>query len=97
MNETLIQWGIGIAVTTVVAAFFRFCPKQKLMNASGPWAHNIGKILSGVGNLRIGKKAMNKVEEGPICTIVAVGMHILNEFGRGLVSDNNTDENKEGP
>lgn len=92
MNETLMQWGIGIAVAGAVAAFFRFFPKQKLMDASGPWAYSLGKLLSGIGNLRISKKAMNKVEEGVICTLLGVGMHILNEFGRGLVSDNHEDK-----
>lgn len=97
MNETLIQWGIGIAVTTAVAAFFRFCPKQKLMDWIGPVMFGLGKTLSILGNARIGKKAMNKVEEGPLSTLIGVAMHGLVEFGRGLVSDNSTDENKEGP
>jgi hypothetical protein len=83
------MWGIGLAVTAAVAAFVRFCPKKKLMDAVGPWAYKLGKLCSGIGNIRIGKKAMDKIEEGIICTLLGVGMHILNEFGRGLVSDNN--------
>lgn len=88
MNETLMVWGIGLAVTSAVAAFIRFCPKQKMMDAVGPFMFGLGKTVSFFGNTRIGKKAMNKVEEGILSTLIAVGMHGLVELGRGLVSDN---------
>jgi hypothetical protein len=108
MTETLTLWLIGGGVSAAIAAFIRFCPKQKMMDlipeeklkkSFGALMYGLGKTVSFFGNSKIGKKAMDKVEEGVIHTLIAVvmswtcklynvGMHGLVEFGRGLVSDN---------
>lgn len=90
--ESLIQWGIGLAVTGAVAAFIRYTPKQKMMDTVGPFMFGVGSIISHFGNSKIGKKAMNRVEEGILHTLIAVAMHGLVELGKGLVADNYTNE-----
>lgn len=92
MNETIMQWGIGLVVTSLVAAFIRFTPKQKMMDAVGPFMFGIGSLVSKFGNSKIGKKAMVKVEEGILHTLIAVAMHGLVELGKGLIADNNEQE-----
>lgn len=108
MTETLMQWGIGLGISAAIAAFIRFYPKQKLMDlipeeklkkSFGIIMYGLGKTVSIFGNSKLGKKAMDKVEEGILHTIIAVfmswlgklyniAMNGLVEFGRGLVSDN---------
>ena len=86
-QNTLIVWGISVGIGIVVSAFIRFVPKQKLMNKTGPMAYTAGKVVSAFGNSKIGKSAMDKVEEGILATIIAVVMNMLVEFGRGLNED----------
>ena len=91
MQETLAIWGIGLAVTVGVATFARFCPKQKLMDKAGPMMFKTGKALSLIGNTKLGKKAMDKLEEGVLVTIISIFVHGLTELSKGFLADNEKD------
>lgn len=54
---------------------------------TGPVAFKAGQAVSAVGNSKIGKKAMDALEEGIIATLIGVIMNFLIEFGRGLNAD----------
>lgn len=94
MDSNLTVWGIGVAVTIAVSAFIRFFPKQKLMGIVGPAMFKAGKFISILGNTKMGKKAMDKVEEGILASLISIAMCGLVEFGKGLVADNDLKEGK---
>ena len=86
--DAIQQWGIGIAVTVAIAAFVRFVPKQKMMSVVGSFMFNLGKTISKFGNSKIGKKSMDKIEEGVFNTLIAVILHGFTKLGDGLKADN---------
>jgi hypothetical protein len=86
--ETIYQWLIGTGVFVAISAFIRFVPKHKLMTVAGRFMFGVGKAVSNFGNSKIGKAAMNKIEEGIFITLVAIFIHACNEFSRGLQDDN---------
>lgn len=94
-NELLIKIGIGVAIPAILGIVAKIWPKEKAKNTIGPVFRKFGKLLSTLGNSRLGSKSMNAIEEGPISTIVACVIHAANEFSAGLAEDNVKEKVKE--
>ena len=92
MNETLqvilIKAGIAGAIFIISGIIARVFPKQKAMDITGAPAEKFGLFLSALGNTRLGKKSMDRLEEGPISTIVAIVINMGQRFQKGLRADN---------
>lgn len=85
MKESVI---IALVVGAFVAAFLRLCPKAKLMTFFGSLARKVARKISQAGNSVLGKKAMEKLEEGILPTLQATIFHSVMEFCKEIVSDN---------
>jgi hypothetical protein len=92
MNETLqailINVGIPGAAFILCGIIARVFPKQKAMDITGAPAEKFGRLLSAIGNTKLGKKSMDRIEEGPLSTIVAVVINMAQRFQKGLQADN---------
>ena len=87
------QVGIPAAVGIVCLLVARLFPKEKALNAAKVF-RKWGKLVSRLGNTKLGKKSMDRLEEGPIATIIGfVGM-CVSEFSAGLSEDNVKEEVK---
>ena len=82
------MWAVGIGISVVIAAFVRFCPKQKLIAAVMKPCEIAGVTLSRLLALKLGKKAAVSIEEGVIATIAATIYSAVSSFMKGLLSDN---------
>lgn len=87
-TQTLIKISLPLIITGMVSIFLKYYPKQKLMNRFGPVCKKAGQLISKFGNTKIGKRSMNKLEEGVIATVACVLIHCINEFVNGLRTDN---------
>ena len=88
MNETLVSIAIAVGVPMILGIIARVFPKQKALNLVGKPARKFGQIVSALGNSKLGAKAMNQIEEGPISTVTAMLIHAVKEFEAGLNEDN---------
>lgn len=88
MDAHVISWSVSGVIGIAVFLFVRLCPKQKLMDMTGPWFRNLGRTVSAFGNSKIGKVLWQKCEEGFVFTLLAVLMNADVEFGKGLAEDN---------
>ena len=92
MDNVIVQWFIqnaaipgGITLGCLLVA--RFFPKKKALGIAGNF-RRLGRLLSKIGNTKLGKKSMSKLEEGPIATFLGfIGM-CISEFSAGLAEDN---------
>ena len=87
IDMNLIQWGCGIGAVVASASFLKFYPKAKLQLGFDAFMYKVGKVISLLGNSKIGRKAMDTLEEGPIATLITVGVSGFLSLGKGLVSD----------
>jgi len=88
MDQSTVPWIVGIAVTAAVAAFLRFYPKGRAIEDGGKIGDLVGTVISTFGNSKLGKKIWNKVEEGPITTMLAFCMAFITRLGAKMLSDN---------
>ena len=88
MNEALISIAVAVGIPVILGIIARVFPKQKALNLVGKPARRFGRVVSALGNSKLGTKAMNKIEEGPISTVTAMLIHAVKEFEVGLSEDN---------
>lgn len=88
MDGNLTPWIVGLAVSAAVTAFLRFYPKGRAIEDGGKIGDLIGTVISNFGNSKLGKKIWNKVEEGPITTMLAFAMSFITRLGAKMLSDN---------
>ena len=97
MTDTLlslgIQIGIPAAVGIVCLIFARFFPKEKALSIAKVF-RKWGKLVSKLGNTKLGKKSMDRLEEGPIATLLGFIGTCISEFAAGLAEDNVTEQVK---
>ena len=86
--ESLIHWGLGVAVPVAVAAFLKFYPKSKAIDAGGKLGDIVGAAISAFGNSKIGRKTWSRIEEGPIVTFFAFCMAFITRAGNRMLADN---------
>lgn len=86
----LQMWIAGVGAVTGCAIFLKFFPKEKLRSFIVPACGKAGDLVSKLGNSKLGQKAMDALEEGPICTLLYVIIEGITEFGKRLVADNKT-------
>lgn len=84
-NKLLAGSGLLLLAITVVC---RVVKKEKLLLWSLPWSGRFGRLFSTFLNGRLGEKAANRLEEGPISTIIFVLIENLRCFMRNMLSDN---------
>lgn len=92
MDNPFVQWLIGFGVSGVVlggvAAIARAWPKEKAIALANRLGDIIGTAITTFGNSRVGKKVWNKVEEGPITTLIAFIIALCVRIGSKMVEDN---------
>lgn len=84
----LQMWIAGVGATVGVAAFLRLCPKSRLIAWAQATGDKLGKLLSTLMLVRVGRKASESIEEGPIVTLLATAQAFIDAFGKGLLYDN---------
>ena len=83
LSQIGIPAGVGVACLLVA----RFFPKEKALSVAKIF-RKWGRLVSKIGNTKLGKKSMDRLEEGPISTILGfIGMCVY-EFSAGLSEDN---------
>jgi hypothetical protein len=88
MNEQMTIFVVGsIVVPVVLAVIARVVPKSKAIASGDSLGEKLGIAMSTLGNHRIGKKAMDAIEEGPINTVLAFIMAFSVGFGKGMNKD----------
>jgi hypothetical protein len=88
MNEQMTIFVVGsIVVPVVLAVIARVIPKAKAIASGDSLGEKFGVAVSVFGNGRIGKKAMDTIEEGPINTVLAFVMAFAVGFGKGMNRD----------
>jgi hypothetical protein len=80
--------GISFGVSGALAAIARTYPKEKAIALGNKLGDIVGLAITNFGNSRIGKKLWNKVEEGPITTVLAFLMAFFVHVGKKMVEDN---------
>lgn len=88
MSDNITIFVVGsIVVPVILAIIARVIPKQKAIATGDSLGEKLGIIVSTFGNSRLGKRAMDAIEEGPIHTLIGFLMSFLVAFGRGLNKD----------
>jgi hypothetical protein len=88
MNEQMTIFVVGsIVIPVALAVFARVIPKSKAISSGDSIGEKLGIAMSKLGNNRIGKKAMDAIEEGPITTALAFIMAFAVGFGKGMNRD----------
>lgn len=88
MSDNMTIFVVGsIVVPVILAIIARVIPKQNAIATGDSLGEKLGIIVSTLGNSRLGKKAMDAIEEGPIHTLIGFLMAFLVAFGRGLKKD----------
>lgn len=84
----LAQWGLPAVIGLVCFIVAKYFKKEKALSIAKKVFRPLGRKLSKFGNTKLGKKSMNKLEEGPISTILGfIGM-CISEFAAGMAEDN---------
>lgn len=78
---------LPIIITLFITIFSKIFPKEKAVKIAKK-CNKFGIILSKFGNTKLGKKTMDKFEEGAIVTILAFFVTCITEFSKGLILDN---------
>ena len=89
MPEWINGWVIGsVVVPLAISVFSKYCPKEKIVGWIKPPCVGLGRWVSRILNVRLGKKNAQKLEEGILVTILhTIGWAAL-YVEDGMLEDN---------
>jgi hypothetical protein len=95
MNHNLLivlltTFGLPAVASIIAFSVARLMPKEKAVESGRSFGNKIGEWLDNIGNSKIGKKAMDTLEEGPIST----GCRYLIAVVEGILESLDHDEVK---
>jgi hypothetical protein len=83
----LVTAGVPVIVSAISAILLRLFPKEKVSAQGRALGRKIGIWLDTLGNGKLGKKAMDTLEEGPISTAVRWVISVAEGTLEGLDHD----------
>lgn len=81
-------WAMGVAVALLLAAFARFCPKEKLVKMVTPLAKLVGSTIDMLLLKWLPRRAAEKIEEGLFSTIFEVLSQFLSIANSKMLENN---------
>lgn len=87
-NKWMLGFALASGMSAMLGLFARLCPKKKLIEWVKPPCIGLGKTISKLLVVRLGKKAAERFEEGILVTVLQVAGEALLFIVQGLVHDN---------
>jgi len=88
LHTILINVGIPGAISIICLIIAHKFPKQKALDITGAACEKFGRLVSAIGNTRLGKKSMDKLENDIISKIVDIVINGAQRFLKGCKADN---------